>query len=86
MSPDLTPRSVQSLRLFLDYAGDAGNWNGSPLVSGNVGRTVEDKGNLTDLKKLGLVYTQAEGRDVWLSFTPAGVALAAQYGIDLSWV
>lgn len=40
----LTPRSPE---LFFDYARDAGNWGGTPLVGGNVGGGREDNGNLS---------------------------------------
>ncbi|CAJ1505588.1 hypothetical protein [[Mycobacterium] burgundiense] len=43
---DITARSLE---LFLDYARDAGNWGGTPLVGGNVCGSREDNGNLTQL-------------------------------------
>lgn len=43
----------KSLALFLKFAGDAGNWNGTPLVSLNAA----ERGNLVQLKKAGLVTT-----------------------------
>jgi hypothetical protein len=79
----LTPAS---LALFLAYANDAGNWSGTPLVGGNVGDKPADKGNLTDLKKAGLVKTfqDDDNRKLsWLEFTPAGVALAREHGIKM---
>jgi len=72
-----------SKALFLAYAKDAGNWSGTPLVGGNVGGSKEDRGNLTDLKKKGLITTfRDEGCD-WLSFTPAGKAYAAELGVPI---
>jgi len=70
-----------SLDLFLRFAKDAGNWSGQPLVGGNFTVTRQDKGNLTDLKKHGLLTTFADDGDAWIDFTPSGKALAAQHGI-----
>ena len=77
-----------SKTVFIEYANDAGNWSGSPLVGGNVGGTKEERGNLTQLKKAGLIETAFEKSDrtTWLYFTPAGIAYAATLGIDLSWI
>ena len=92
MPTDLTPSvasvnvTPQSLAVFLAYAQDAFNWGGMPLVGGNVGGTKEDRGNLTQLKKAGLLTTQQEGRETWIVFTDLGKALAHEHGLDLSWV
>ena len=51
MSNDLTD---DSLKLFLALANDAGNWNGMPMIGGNVCNTKAELGNLSDLKKRGL--------------------------------
>lgn len=69
----LTPKSLQ---LFLDYAADADNWSGTPLVGGNVGGSKEDRGNLTQLKRAKLLTT-------WISFTDAGRAFAKENGIEI---
>lgn len=76
----LTPAS---LALFLAYAKDAKNWNGTPLVGGNVGASPADKGNLTDLKTKGLVETFRDDGCTWLEFTDAGKALAAEHKIEI---
>lgn len=77
---ELTPAS---LALFLAYANDAGNWSGTPLIGGNVGGKKEERGNLTDLKRKGLITTfRDEGCD-WLSFTEAGIAFAAEQGVTI---
>ena len=86
----------QSKALFIEYAKDAGNWSGQPLVGGNVRGSKARNGNLTDLKQKGLITTWEEEREglngraktplVWLSFTDAGIAYAAEQGIDLSWI
>ncbi|MEB3023387.1 MULTISPECIES: hypothetical protein [Mycolicibacter] len=78
---DITERSLE---LFLAYAQDAGNWSGTPLVGGNVGGSAEDRGNLTQLKRAGLIQTSPGERGAtWINFTEAGVALAAEHGIQI---
>lgn len=72
-----------SHRLFLAYALDAANWSGTPLVGGNVGGTRQERGNLTQLKRAGLITTFVDGGDTWIDFTPAGVQLAHSLGIGL---
>jgi hypothetical protein len=72
-----------SLKVFLAYADDAGNWNGTPLVGGNVGGDKAERGNLTQLKVAGLITTDIEEGNTWLFFTDAGKALAAQHGITI---
>lgn len=74
----------RSLKLFLAYAKDAGNWSGNPLVGGNVGGMPEDNGNLTQLKQAGLLST-FEGDEpdlIWIEFTDAGKALMAEHGVE----
>jgi hypothetical protein len=75
----------QSKALFVAYAKDAANWSGSPLVGGNVGGSKEDRGNLTQLKRAGLVTTwrHRHSEDIYLSFSDAGIALAASLGIKV---
>lgn len=73
-----------SLEVFLAYAKDACNWGGEPLVGGNVGGTPEERGNLTQLKKAGLIKTFEEDRNtVFISFTDAGKALATKHNISI---
>jgi hypothetical protein len=73
----------RSLALFLEYARDAGNWSGTPLVGGNVGGSKEDRGNLTQLKKAGLIVTELSDGHVWLMFTRSGRDLASDHGIKI---
>lgn len=73
----------QSLSVFLAYAKDAGNWGGTPLVGGNVGGTTEERGNLTQLKRAGLITTFKSDGEVWVQFTEAGVAFAAEHGVEV---
>jgi hypothetical protein len=83
MTADLTPASLD---LFLAYADDAGNWSGHPWVDGNVSPGAAGRGNLTDLKRKGLITTGTDAGDPYVIFTDAGKALAAEHGIDLSWI
>jgi hypothetical protein len=79
-----TTITATSLALFLAYAKDAGNWGGSPLVGGNVGGSKEERGNLTQLKRAGLLTTFNDDGDTWIDFTEEGKALAAEHGVVLS--
>ena len=72
--------SPEALAFFLDLAEDAGNWSGSPLVDCNK----QQEAYLTHAKIEGLLTTERDGRCRFAYFTPAGVALAAQHGVDLS--
>jgi hypothetical protein len=73
----------QSKALFVAYAEDAGNWSGQPMVGGNVGGSKEDCGNLTQLKKAGLLTTFESDGLMWIDFTDAGRAYAAELGISI---
>ena len=57
------------------------------MVGGNVSITKEERGNLTHLKKMGLVITteviEHVGPLIWLEFTEAGERYAIELGIDL---
>jgi hypothetical protein len=75
--------SENSKALFLAYARDAGNWNGQPLVGGNVGGSKEDRGNLTQLKRAGLITTFVDEGCTWIMFTDEGLCFASDNGIDL---
>lgn len=75
-----------SLETFKMYAKDAGNWSGNPWVStGNISPTKEQRGNISDLIKKGLIKTQnyGEGRGLFIIFTASGEALAEELGISL---
>lgn len=81
--PKITEKSFE---VFMAYAKDAANWSGQPLVGGNVGGSKSERGNLTQLKKAGLITTSQShdlGVQSWVSFTEAGQELAAQHGVDL---
>lgn len=82
---ELTPASHA---LFMEFAEDAGNWSGMPLTDGNVQMTNSQRGNLTHLKKLGLVatYVNDEDNSAWVMFTDLGVEYAGKNGVDLTWI
>ena len=75
----------RSLEVFKAYAKDACNWGGTPLVGGNVrwDQEAADRGNLTQLKKAGLIETFTDEGCTWMDFTPEGVAFAASMGIKI---
>jgi hypothetical protein len=73
----------QSKALFIAFAKDAANWNGEPLVGGNVTTDAQARGNLTQLKRAGLVTTFKDEGSLWLQFTPAGREYAKTLGIEL---
>ena len=77
--------TAKSEALFLLYARNAGNWGGSPLWDEQGIATKSDLGNLTDLKKKGLLDTdEDDGRgDIFIHFTADGIALAAEHGIEI---
>ena len=79
----MTKITTESLRVLLAYAADAGNWSGEPLVGGNVGGSKEERGNLTQLKRAGLIRTFTSDGDQFVQFTDAGRALAARHGVQV---
>lgn len=75
----MTEITPASLELFLSLAEDAGDWSGTPLVE----VTPAERGNLTHLKKLGLLSTyEDEDGCVFAAFSDAGIELARRHGID----
>jgi hypothetical protein len=80
-APKISPTSLE---LFLAFARDAGNWSGTPMVGGNVRSSKELRGNLTQLKRAKLLTTFDSDGERFVSFTEAGIALAAQHGVDIS--
>jgi len=71
----------KSKKLFIDYVKDAGNWSGCPVVGGNVGGSKEDRGNLTHLKKLGLVVGVDDEETPYIVFTKKGFDYACKLGL-----
>lgn len=70
----LTPAS---LALFIKLA--KGHVNQFPLIED---LSKSEEGNLTDLKKLGLVETYKEDGCLWSIMTEAGCKLSVEQGID----
>jgi hypothetical protein len=77
--------TAASLALFLELAGDAPNWSGSPCLNGNVEMNTALKGNLTDLKKNGLLTTYCDEGCTWVQFTEAGMELMRAHGVWTGW-
>lgn len=69
-----------SFDLFKKFAMDAGNWGGMPLVGGNFQLSQADKGNLTDLKKHGLLTTWVDEGLAWVQFTDRGAEIGRTLG------
>ena len=72
--------SVTSQLLFMALVKDAGNWNGQPLLD----ISKEERGNVTQLKRAGLITTEKDEGNVWVQFTEAGKAFAVKLGATLS--
>lgn len=69
----------ESRDLFISLLNNADNWGGTPMFEG----TQKQKGNLTDLKKKGLIDTFVEEGCTFVSFTTKGVELARRvYNIN----
>ena len=70
--------------LFKALASDAVNWNGEPLLDGNVFTDKHLRGNITHLKKLGLIITFKEEGNTWVQFTDKGKEVAmTQFSIEV---
>ena len=66
---ELTPASA---KLFESLVDDAPNWSDEPLID----ISPAEKGNLTHLKRMGLITTQIDRGDTFAIFTKAGADLA----------
>lgn len=75
----LTP---ESHALFMELAEDASYWSSMVPTGGNVGMTKQQRGNLTQLKRAGLLITQREDDATWVLFTEKGVAYAKEHGVS----
>ena len=76
--------TADSLRVFMKYATEAGEWNGVPLLEGDNA----ERGNVSDLKKKGLIVTTVDsdkgakgGALTWISFTDLGREFAEFHGV-----
>jgi hypothetical protein len=73
--------TADSLKTFLLYANDAGNWSGVPYVSrGNIYCTKSMRGNLSDLVKKDLITIHGSGDGMYIEFTETGKCFAAEHG------
>ena len=70
--------TAASEALFRTLVDDAGNWSGTPEID----VTPAQKGNLTDLKRAGLLTTQMDRGVSFAYFTAKGVELAKTLGLD----
>jgi len=77
------PLTTETLRVFLEFAADACNWSGTPLLGGNVASTRQTTAHLTHMKRAGLVTTFKQDGLYWLEFTTEGQQLAAAHGIQI---
>lgn len=68
-----TPMTEATERLFRDIFADQYNWSGTPPCFNHI--TAATRGNLTDLKKRGLVTTFRSDGEEWIEITEAGNAL-----------
>ena len=77
MSNDLTPASAA---LFEALAKDACNWSDQPMIGpgSNVSTDLSSRGNITDLKRKGLIVTVQDGGCTFVCFTEAGAELATK--------
>jgi len=71
----------QSKQVFIAYWNDRGNWSDTPLVGGNVGGGKKERGNLTQLKRAGLIVTWVDEGLTWLEFTGLGKVFAQDLGL-----
>jgi hypothetical protein len=73
----------ESRRVFLMYAEDACNWSGNVPIGGNVGGSAQERGNLTQLKRAGLITTFDYDGWTWVAFTDSGRDYAKENGIEI---
>ena len=76
------PMTQETEALFTELVNDACNWAGMPLWDGNVSGGAKRRGNLTNLKVLGLVKTHTDEGLTWVTFTAAGDKLAEDMGLE----
>jgi hypothetical protein len=74
--------SEKCLSLFIAYAQDAGNWDGLPVIGGNINSTLENNGYLGDLVKKGYIETEWFESGQFIRFTNKGKELAEENGIS----
>lgn len=73
--------TAKSQELFVKLAKDAANWAGNTMID----ISPAERGNLTDLKKNGLLTTFDSDGFNFADFTDKGRSFAKQLGIDIDW-
>lgn len=79
--PELTDASSELFKALWDEAAD---WSGTPFFEG----TKAERGNLTDLKKKGLLITEQDHDNkslYWVHFTARGHLYAKSNGMKVMW-
>lgn len=72
--------TAESYNLLVSLVKDAPNWEGQPLVD----ITKEQRGNLSDLKRRGILTTFKDEGCMFAIFTEIGIAFAADnFGITI---
>jgi hypothetical protein len=71
--------SPASASLLYDLIKDAPNWNGQPLID----ITKEQRGNLSDLKRRGILNTFTDEGCQFAIFTATGIAIAAAVNVKI---
>ena len=76
----LTDLSEASAALFTALAKDACNWSDQPMIGpdSNINTDLSQRGNITDLKRKGLICTVTEHRATFVCFTQEGAVLATE--------
>jgi hypothetical protein len=75
-----TTLTEDSAKLFTAVVKDLMNWGDTTPCFNHL--TAQTRGNLTDLKKRGLVTTFKSDGEEWIELTPAGVAHAMEIGLS----
>jgi hypothetical protein len=70
----------ETAKLFRSIVEDLPNWTGTTPCFNHL--NAARRGNLTDLKKLGLVTTFRSDGDDWIELTPAGEDRARELGLE----
>ncbi len=74
----------RTLKLFLYIAGEAKHWDWAPPIEGLMPFSREDKGRFMQLKTRDLLWVfESDADNHQINFTDAGIALAAEHGIEL---
>jgi hypothetical protein len=77
-------RVADAISLFIAYAKDAANWNGTPLLGGNIELGTAESMQMVYLLHHDLITTFNDDGHVWVAFTESGKRLAAEMGITIN--